>query len=170
MVYGSVFSDGGVTSATMLAGLAFFASACFQLSIHTAPEFDLFLSCAMAEASALVACEHDNVVTECWRCRDMLIAMEELKKKKDNECGHHPVVRLWCGCELKKLQDSRKLGGVRVGNKIYKREDIATIELQGESTVWWTVVNLRHGLGKEIFYHDTKALAEAEMKRIQSEM
>ncbi len=166
MVYGSVFSDGGggVTSATMLAGLAFFASAWFPIVHAHCPDFDLFLSRAMAEASALVVCEHDNVVTECWRCRDMLIAMEELKKKKDNECGHHPVVRLWCGCE-----QNKKTGGIRVGNKLYKREDIVWIELTGELKRTITVT-LRHALGTQSSYHETNVLAEAEMKRIQSEM
>ncbi len=119
----------------------------------------------MAEAAALVVCEHDNVVTECWRCRDVFEVMEALKKKKkESECEHHHVVRLSCGCE-----QNKKTGGIRVGNKLYKREDIVWIELTGELKRTITVT-LRHALGTQSSYHETNVLAEAEMKRIQSEM
>ncbi len=143
----------------------------------------------MSEPAADVVCPHDNIVSECWRCKEQFQAMQalgkesekekqrnmetldkEIKKEKDSneQCGNHPVVRKWCGCER------RGGGAIRVHCALYKREDVVAIELEkrgsAAAVIKVQLKNLLHGDAVFEHYFSSYALGEQEFARIESKM
>ncbi len=80
-------------------------------------------------------------------------------------------------CALSKVRGAfESVGGIRVKNTLYKREDVTTILINTENDLYYMRVSIQNrgkdgsGTASDVHYFESKELAEAEMQRIQAEM